>query len=756
MKIMLRRWVIAVARSGVFGRARFLRRMADLRRDDKRWPEAAALYGEYLRLKPTDAAIWVQFGHALKESGRLGEAEEAYRKALVIRPSLADTHLQLGYLLRIRGRMEEALDAFDRAMELDQTQWPENVDRQEYLETGKFDCFSDSASEANDPVLQFDVSDLLSYFRAGRLPTGIQRVQMETIAALLRKPEALSDTIGICAFTEGRDRWIRIPGDLFLSACELSLAGGDMSDAAWVVVVEEVVDILQRSRPMKFGRGAVLVNLGTSWLQNYILNVRNVKEQFSVRYAPFVHDLVPIITPQHNVRELSEDFVAWLLGILEFSDHFLVNSKSTRSDLLSAAARLGRQIPDDKITVVPLDADFRKSNSSPSNPGGLQKWGLSSSRYVLFVATIEPRKNHVGAFSAWLALLKRHGATDTPKLVCVGKEGWMNSAVYAKLNESGALRAQVIMLSKVSDEELSLLYDQCLFTLYPSHYEGWGLPVTESLCHGKIPLIPATSSLPEAGGEFADYFEADSETSMVRSLEQLIFDERYRSAREQNIREKYHPRSWMEIGEQVEQAVAHIRRLPRTWSRAIVTARLGVFYPIRRNRDVEVRQEMNNGDLFRAGDGWLALEDWGGWTRPGGAEIALLVKGPHRRLNMHILLHGLRAKPTGWKLEVDPTSGISTASGTIAPKERKWVSFEIPNNEVDSVVRVVIVGDKSQYISRFPGSNQAKLTSVGCGGFCICEAEDILVQENFAKVVALGELAQSDGEIGVRNSQLSS
>jgi predicted TPR repeat methyltransferase len=109
---MLRRWLRAASRTGLFGRPGLLLAMADRARDNKRWAEAAALYRVYLALRPRAPAIWVQFGHMLKESGQIVEAETAYRQSLMLQPDSADAYLHLGHLLKISGHATEAAKAY--------------------------------------------------------------------------------------------------------------------------------------------------------------------------------------------------------------------------------------------------------------------------------------------------------------------------------------------------------------------------------------------------------------------------------------------------------------------------------------------------------------------------------------------------------------------------------------------------------------------------------------------------------------------
>ena len=91
---------------------------ADRARDSRDWVSAARYYRKALDQKPDNPPIWVQYGHALKESGDLGEAENAYRKSLELDADVADTHLQLGHALKIQGRKIEASAAYLRALAL--------------------------------------------------------------------------------------------------------------------------------------------------------------------------------------------------------------------------------------------------------------------------------------------------------------------------------------------------------------------------------------------------------------------------------------------------------------------------------------------------------------------------------------------------------------------------------------------------------------------------------------------------------------
>ena len=293
--------------------------------------------------------------------------------------------------------------------------------------------------------------------------------------------------------------------------------------------------VLATVEPLAFRPGTWLVALGTSWHSEYLLKIRETKEACGIRYLPFVHDLIPVKHPEFCVADLTRDYIAWLLSVFDYADGFLTNSESTKRDLLDAAKQLGKTIAPERVIVIRLDAAFSAPALGDTAKTFLRSKGLESVPYVLFVSTVEPRKNHLAAFEAWQQLLLQHRQARIPKLVCAGRPGWMCDPIFARLEASQILKQHVVLLSDFSDEELACLYRSCAFTIYPSHYEGWGLPVTESLCYGKVPVIADNSSLTEAGGPFAVVYPTGSQVAFTKAIERLIFDQEFRHNRETNI-----------------------------------------------------------------------------------------------------------------------------------------------------------------------------------------------------------------------------
>ena len=213
----------------------------DRLRDQRAWADAAEAYGQYLRLRGEDGAIWVQYGHCLKESGDPKGALLCYREAEKLRPEDGDLQLQIGHALKLLGRAEDALGAYAMALSLE----PGNVHARRELLGG--DVARGRAGGAAWPIaagrpapplkqlrcradapLVFDASDLLDYFRHNRAPTGIQRVQLNIIRRpAWRRHAADRPGVAVAAFDRATGAWKPVSAALFGQLARLSATGTD-------------------------------------------------------------------------------------------------------------------------------------------------------------------------------------------------------------------------------------------------------------------------------------------------------------------------------------------------------------------------------------------------------------------------------------------------------------------------------------------------------------------------------------------------
>jgi glycosyltransferase involved in cell wall biosynthesis len=176
------------------------------------------------------------------------------------------------------------------------------------------------------------------------------------------------------------------------------------------------------------------------------------------------------------------------------ADWIVAISKASKSDYLN----IFPHFPEDRIRVVYPCSRFYDVNLEGICPLKLNP--NLKSKFWLSVGTIEPRKNQFRLIEAYAKYLKL-GGVPYP-LVFAGGKGWLMEGFERKIRDLG-IDSNVILAGYTSDEELIWLYRNCFANLYPSFFEGFGLPVLEGMQFGAVTLTSKTSSLPEVAGNSA-------------------------------------------------------------------------------------------------------------------------------------------------------------------------------------------------------------------------------------------------------------
>ena len=695
---------------------------ADRLRDQRLWDAAAEAYATYLEAEPADWRAMVQRGHAVKEAGDTAGALALYRAADAIAPDVADTKVQIGGALKRLGDPAGAFAAYADALALD----PQNpFAGPELTALAPFaDAVPARARAAGATLLiVFDASDLIAWFGANRAPTGIQRVQLNIISRALTNP-AEGAVTAVAAFDAAGGFWREISTALFLRLYRLSRLGAETRDPVWLEAVAEAQRQLAEGADFPFAPGACLVNLGTSWwIKDYFLRVRHAQRRFGIRYVPFIHDCIPLLLPEHCSAALVAEFAQWFAGIAAHADGFLANSACTAAD---ATRILDRVLPGAALphAVIRLDAQPDAASAPDSQALPIP----DEEPFVLVVGTIEARKNHLLVFQAWLTLLRKHGQEAVPRLVCVGKPGWLAEPALHLLKASPALAAKVTILHGISDLVLATLYRRALFSIYNSFYEGWGLPVTESLGHGRAVVLPRHSALIEAGTPGGIFFDPQSEPDLIAKIEPLIASLEARAAAEATIARDVRLRDWGAITAEVLHAVADFARVGAA-PRASLPAPLAERMPLRLLGHTQPDRAMALADALRDGLGWHALEDWGCWTLPGRARLRLPLTGPVAEpLRLYL---GLQAPPGPLPVTLRLRAGAGGwAAVTLAPGARQTVLLDIPGGTGEALV-VDIESATPQALPAKRRGEGKRLVGIGVTAIMLCRRADLAARIDF-------------------------
>jgi glycosyltransferase involved in cell wall biosynthesis len=320
----------------------------------------------------------------------------------------------------------------------------------------------------------------------------------------------------------------------------LQPANDDQSAA--VVLPSKIVN----GRPIQPEPADVILSIGASWPGGYYAGmIAAAKEQYGVRFAVMIYDLIPLNWPEWAVKELRRQFIEWLGPIIGLADNLFTISNATAVDIIAFAEREGITI--NVPQIVPIGVTF--PDRTPLPPIQFQP-------YVLFVSTIETRKNHILMFRLWRRMLNRLPREQVPNLVFAGKIGWLTQDLMAQIENSSYLEGKLKIVESPSDRDLASLYQHCLFTVFPSFYEGWGLPVTESLTFGKTVAASNRASVPEAGGDFCVYFDPEDMSDAYRVITQLILEPERVAVLEARIAREFYPPSWADSAAAIVAVVA--------------------------------------------------------------------------------------------------------------------------------------------------------------------------------------------------------
>jgi glycosyltransferase involved in cell wall biosynthesis len=228
-----------------------------------------------------------------------------------------------------------------------------------------------------------------------------------------------------------------------------------------------------------------------------------------------VHDLTTLILPETHRLKVR-------LTQIPFLGRSLARARRIVADSQATAADIGRFFPEEaaRVRVVHAGVERRFAPASPAEVAAIRAELGCRDGYVLYAGTLEPRKNVALLLDAWEAL--RAEDEEVPPLVIAGGYGWKSAALLRRLRRLEGSGVRV--LGRVEEDHLLRLLQGASCFVYPSLYEGFGLPVAEALACGVPVIASRTSSLPEVAGDAALFVDPDDPAELAAALRRVLVD----------------------------------------------------------------------------------------------------------------------------------------------------------------------------------------------------------------------------------------
>ena len=305
-------------------------------------------------------------------------------------------------------------------------------------------------------------------------------------------------------------------------------------------LVERLGSRLNIIRPPCALRGS----LGHLWEQTYLplaaskdllWSPNNTGPVTMRRQVCTIHDVLPLDHPEW----FGPRFVAlyrWLLPrLVERVQHIIAISEFTKTRIVERF-----RIDPAKVSVVPNGVNLDWACSQEDHAGGIRKkFGMNGHSYVLCVGALGPRKNLARLLTAWSRLTKEF--KDHFRLVVVGEKG--RTAVFGEVT-LGEMPPGVILTGYVSQQELAALYSGATAFVYPSLYEGFGLPPLEAMACGVPVITSATTSIPEVMGDAGILIDPCDVDAITDALNRVLGSECLRQDLTQRGRKRAESFRW--------------------------------------------------------------------------------------------------------------------------------------------------------------------------------------------------------------------
>lgn len=313
-----------------------------------------------------------------------------------------------------------------------------------------------------------------------------------------------------------------------------------IQDVKEVVPISDV-KLMNIEIDVPFLKGDFVVTFGPGFPDWVLHCLEKEKKKKDFTLVQTIYDMTPILLPHTHTEETIRTFThQFLPSVFKVSDHMIYGGKTAMRDAEIYAQEHGWPIPIGH--PVKWGSDFKRTSYTKERLNIIMQYYGIKKPYILTVGTVQRRKNQEILYHAFLHLIQQNRCKDL-QLVIAGYPGWGYDEFLEYMANDSRCKERIRQFTP-SDADLSVLYQNCLFTVLPSLYEGWSLTLPESLEYGKFCIASKVDPLIEIGGDLIEYVEPYDTVGWANAIERFSTDRNELRQREKRIRREWKGTTW--------------------------------------------------------------------------------------------------------------------------------------------------------------------------------------------------------------------
>ena len=416
----------------------------------------------------------------------------------------------------------------------------------------------------------YDISTLGQGFINPKAKTGVYRV-VESLFLELNKSSEIETTA--IPFNQSSSIWENISASLYLlnqtlekkilfDPCFISRLNLTSIYKTAIQLQRQLIQASLSKYPV-FYKPSLSIQVPFKLVSKLDVKPTFSPQKFNIYHSPFypipdrtitqklnrvltIYDLLPILTPHNFTQNSRSRFKSIINSIDRHQDWITCISENTKQDFCNYTG-----MNPERVFVTPLAAseNFYPITDSEVISQKLKQYQIPAQPYLLSLCTLEPRKNLNFLLQCFAQLLAQDPSLET-NLVLVGVSGWKNNNIFQIVQSNPLLKSHVIFTGYIPDHDLSAIYSGALAFVYPSLYEGFGLPPLEAMQCGTPVITSNTSSLPEVVGKAGLMINPSSRDDLCQAILNLINNSKLRNQLSQKGIDRATQFSWSKCAEE--------------------------------------------------------------------------------------------------------------------------------------------------------------------------------------------------------------